>query len=872
MSVTTGVVKRVLPNGLTVLAQRNAAAPVIAVVTHVRAGYFDEPDEWVGIAHVLEHMYFKGTGRRGPGVIARETQLLGGYINAGTIYDKTVYYTVLPSRDGGIAKALDVQADALMHAALDADELRRELEVIVQEAKRKLDAPGDVTTETLFQLLFSVHRMRRWRIGTEKGLRRLIPEDVRRYYATRYTPERVIVAVVGDLAVEQVMQLAEEVYGNWARPSFPVEGSPGEPEERIPKIRVLRGDVKRPLVSLGWRTRGTLHPDTPALDVAGSILGSGRGSRLYRALRVPGIAATVRADHYTPTEVGVFEISLEAEADRVEEAVSRALALVNDLAERGPTPAELERARALTVTSWAQRMESMEGRATALCEGEALGSYEILDDLLERTLAVKSEDVQRVVREHLPADVASGVFYLAKSDGADPFATGWPPVLERAATSPPPVPTLPALGVVGPPSARAETLPGGITLYRLQHVDVLVRPKRASGLATLLLHFPGAPTGETEATAGISWLVARLALRGAAGMSGEELAQTAESLGGPIGAGVTSETLGWSMTVRADALHGAARLLSALAREPHLADADLVIERQLQASDARRARDDMFRHPLQRVLAQAFPGHVYGLPVFGEPETVMTFGSDGVRGWWQQAVGRRPVVVVVGDVEADGSLDAIAPLAAWMPVGASAPEVSAAPGWMPGRASEERDKKQSALAMAFRATPYASADRFPLKVMGGLLSGLAGRLFEELREKRSLAYTVAALPWLGQHAGAVLCYIATEPDREDEARESMLHELERLAGVPPSEDEVERARNYVAGVTEISRVTGRAMAAEMLDAWIYGVADQMAETPARLRAVSVNDVHRVAAQVFVSDARAEYVVRGTGKRDGSNPA
>jgi zinc protease len=871
MSVTTGVVKRVLPNGLTVLAQRSAAAPVVAVVTHVRAGYFDEPDEWVGIAHVMEHMYFKGTGRRGPGEIARETQLLGGYINAGTIYDKTVYYTVLPSLDGGLAKALDVQADALMHAALDADELRRELEVIIQEANRKLDAPGAVTTETLFQLLFNVHRMRRWRIGTEKELRRLTPEDVRSYHATRYAPERVIVAVVGDLAVEQVMQLAEGAYGNWARPSPPVEGSPGEPEERIPRVRVLRGDVKRSLVSLGWRTRGTLHPDTPALDVAGSILGSGRGSRLYRALRVPGVAATVRADHYTPTEVGVFEISLEADAERVEEAVSRSLALVNGLAERGPTPAELERARALTVTAWAQRMESMEGRATALCEGEALGNYEILDELLERTLAVESQDVQRVVREHLPTDVASGVFYLARSDGADPFAAGWPPVVGRAATSPPPIPPVPARRV-GPPSARVEKLPGGITLYRLQHVDVLIRPKRGSGLATLLLHFPGAPTGETEDTAGISWLVARLARRGAAGMSGEELAQAAESLGGPVGAGVTSETLGWGMTVRADALHGAARLLNALAREPHLADADLVIERQLQASDARRARDDMFRHPLQRVLAQAFPGHVYGLPVFGEPETVTAFGSDRVRGWWQQAVGRRPVVVVVGDVDADGSLAAIAPLAAWMPVGASPPEVSTAPGWMPGRASEERDKKQSALAMAFRATPYASADRFPLKVMGGLLSGLGGRLFEELREKRSLAYTVAALPWLGQQAGAVLCYLATAPDREDEARESMLRELERLAGEPPLEEEVERARNYVAGVTEISRVTGRAMAAEMLDAWIYGVVDQMAETPARLRAVSVNDVHRVATQVFVSDARAEYVVRGTGKRSGSNPA
>ena len=141
MRWTGSVAKEILPNGLTVLVQQDASVPVVAVVTHVKAGYFDEPDEWVGIAHVLEHMFFKGTTRRGPGELARETQQLGGYLNAGTIYDKTVYYAVVPSANNGLAQAVELQADALMHVALDPDELRRELEVIIQEARRKLDSP-----------------------------------------------------------------------------------------------------------------------------------------------------------------------------------------------------------------------------------------------------------------------------------------------------------------------------------------------------------------------------------------------------------------------------------------------------------------------------------------------------------------------------------------------------------------------------------------------------------------------------------------------------------------------------------------------------------------------------------------------------------
>src|SRR5690242_10629468 len=152
--LSANVTRVILPNGLTVLAKRDPSAPVVAVVTHVRAGYFDEPDEWIGIAHVLEHMFFNGTARRGVGDIARETQALGGYLNAGTIYDKTYYYTVLPSAGDGLAKALDIQADALMNSALDPGELTRELEVIIQEAKRKLDNPPAVTVETLYELLF----------------------------------------------------------------------------------------------------------------------------------------------------------------------------------------------------------------------------------------------------------------------------------------------------------------------------------------------------------------------------------------------------------------------------------------------------------------------------------------------------------------------------------------------------------------------------------------------------------------------------------------------------------------------------------------------------------------------------------------------
>src|SRR5512132_3214786 len=203
-AIEPATVRRVvLPNGMRVLIRRDDSAPVVAIVTYVSAGYFDETDDVVGIAHVLEHMFFKGTPTRGVGEIARQTKAVGGYLNAATIYDHTSYYTVLPS--SSFAAGLDVQFDAYANSLIDADELARELEVIIQEAKRKADNPGAVATETLFELLHDRHRIRRWRIGREPGLRALTREAMLRFYRNFYHPGNTVLVVVGDVDPDEAM-------------------------------------------------------------------------------------------------------------------------------------------------------------------------------------------------------------------------------------------------------------------------------------------------------------------------------------------------------------------------------------------------------------------------------------------------------------------------------------------------------------------------------------------------------------------------------------------------------------------------------------------------------------------------------------------
>ena len=313
--------------------RRDRSASAVAIVTYVKAGYFDETDDVVGIAHVLEHMYFKGTPSRGVGEIARETKASGGYLNAHTIYDHTSYYTVVPASRFG--DALAIQADAYARSVIDAGELAKEIEVIIQEVHRKEDSPGAMASESLYALMFDRHRIRRWRIGSAEQLRTFTRDGVRSFYQNFYRPRNTILSIVGDVDPDAVLRAAESQYGALAdvpavRMPGPA-GAAGARGPRAPRYREWGGDIAQTQVVLGWHTVPTLHPDSALLDLAAVILGTGRSSRLYRAVRERQLATSVSAYDYSPTELGVFVIHAECPADSAGAAARAIWAQVADL-------------------------------------------------------------------------------------------------------------------------------------------------------------------------------------------------------------------------------------------------------------------------------------------------------------------------------------------------------------------------------------------------------------------------------------------------------------------------------------------------------------------------------------------------------------
>ncbi|HEU4800747.1 MAG TPA: pitrilysin family protein [Gemmatimonadales bacterium] len=852
---TADVRRELLPNGLTLLVQRDPWSPAVAVVSWVKAGFFDEPDHLVGVSHVLEHMYFKGSAGLapgtglGPGALARETKAAGGYLNAHTSYDHTAYYVVLPPE--GLRRAVEIQSTALRGVLIDPGELERELQVIIEEAKRKLDSPGSVAHETLHEVLFDQHRIRRWRIGTEAQLRGYGRDHIAGYYESRYVPERTIVAIVGNVDPEEALALGREYYGGWPARAAAIDDGPTEPQRNGTRVRTLRGDVTQAELVVGWQAPAALHPDETPLALAAATLTAGRGAWLYQSLRERGVVSSIGASHQAPPEVGVFSIGAELAPARVTEALKGIADAVTRLAGRGPTPDDMTRVRALLRQRWARRMESVDGRAMALASAEALGGLDLLEQEYAALASTSADEVRAAADRWLVPDAVAAVAYLPEKASSELRAEQ----IQRAF----------APRRNGRPTQGSSSQP---LMVASDRADLLFWRKPGVPLVSLGIYVPRTAF-DPPAEAGLAALAARAMTRGAGELDAVGLAVAFERLGGVLSSSQSADWAGVSVTSEAGAIADAATLLATAASRPTFAEREVAAEKALVAEDQAQLTDDMFRYPFQLAYGEAFGDQTYGLPPLGTAESLAALGAADAQRWHQSVYGgARPVLAAVGDVDPDVARDALEAAAerlggsAARRLGGSADAHSVAMK-LGGSRVVARDRKQTALAMVFSGPDRRSEDRWAAEVWAAVAGGLGGRLFEALRDQRSLAYTVLASSVQRRHAGALVAYIATSPERETEAREQLLLELARFSREAVTEDEHSRAVNYLAGQALVSRQSTAAMLGELVDAYLLGGSlDEIEHPDARYRAVRREDVLRV-ADAFRDGLRVEGVVRGS---------
>lgn len=391
--------RHTLSNGLRVLTAPSEHVQSVACYVMLAAGSRYERADNRGIAHFAEHMFFKGTERRPTARdIALEVDQIGGEFNAFTSKEYTGYYIrcAAERRD----TALDVLVDMLRHSKFDPEELEREKGVIIEEMNMYVDTPRDYVSSVYEELLFGSNPLGWETLGTRETIRAASRETFLDYLDRWYTPQRMVVGVAGDVGDDLLPRL-EELLGDLSGDDA------GRPEpaavERTPepRVRLHTKDSDQANVALGLPSYPIAHPDRYALQLLGTVLGSGMSSRLFLEVRERrGLAYYVYALNNSFTDAGTLYAQAGVDLKRAEEAVEVIAQEFRKLASEPIPPDELEKARALAKGRFVLQTESpngliLFGLRREVLEGRAVEPAELLAALD----AVTVEDVQRVAQD-----------------------------------------------------------------------------------------------------------------------------------------------------------------------------------------------------------------------------------------------------------------------------------------------------------------------------------------------------------------------------------------------------------------------------------------------------------------------------------------
>jgi zinc protease len=823
--------KVVLQNGLTVILRENRAVPLTSITTMVKAGYFDEDDRISGISHVIEHMFFKGTARRPVGEVARETKSLGGYLNAYTYYERTCYYTVVPAENA--IKALEIQADALWNASFDSDELKREIEVVLQENNRKLDNPSAVASEKLYEVAFRQHRMRRWRIGTASGLRALTRDDLVAYFKRYYRPSNIVLAIVGPFDRDQMLADVVRLYGETLPgtdgpgidgKAVDRDASPREPAQTGLRFASQRGPIEQPRVALGFHTLGVLAPETRALEVLASILADGRSGRLNQYLRdEKSLLTSASVSTNAFTDIGLFEILVETATPL--EAQIGILAELESIKVSGLTNETVSRAKAQIAQEYLSNLETVDGIGNDLAENEAMGSWKRSTTYLADIQKVTAQQIVDVAKKYLNAENLSAFQYLPQPSpnsltSTDDYQSR---ILAKVVES--------------TPQRRETELPVNVRMPELGNTlavesvkpvekrsiyngpDVYIVEDRRLPLVSFGIFYPGGRLNETEENSGITELMLRSALRGTSQYSSAEIARRLENAGARIQVINDPDYYGYIVEGLSGRIGQALDVLVSILQQPKFDPQEVDREKALQLARIKNLRDDTYAYPVRLFMQTLFGNHAYSRAGVGSAVAVEKLKSDDVRKWFETNERKiLPTIIIAGDTN---GTSLVAPLADRLTnedltqrLLARFPAVPTLAGISNREAVESISRQQTALVYGFPGATLTTAERFSLLVFQNIVSGLGGRFFDAIREKEGLAYSVVTANSFFAKGGAVYTYAAFSPENEMAVRAALEREIERIRkdGVTP--EEVKKAIAYSIGSWEMGMQTHNSMVLE----------------------------------------------------------
>ncbi len=858
-----------LSNGIPVILQ-HYAGHVAATYWWVKVGSADELPGEEGFAHFLEHMLFKDAAAKEMGIpssgqMAEAIESCGGEINAFTSFDQTVYHVTCA--EGHWEKILTVFGDLAKPQSFLKEDFLREREVILEELRKNEDNPGRQLFETLFKTTFSKHPYGRPVIGYAKTLKSANVKQLEIFYRKHYISQNMGLVIVGPMdepkRKEGILKTLEKKWGQKIIPEKKLSSSARVTDNPLRKEVALvkkTFDVQSPTLALSFRVPDLKHPDLPILDLIVGVLSLGELSRLYQRLFYQNALVTdVSGGLYVPKDPGMLFFQMETESiSKIHAILDSVFDEFKRLTQEGPTPEELSR---VIVTAESEKLYSTQ---TADSMASRLGFLKfVLDDLnydqkyLESLRQVNVKKFQETARKYLVSNRMSLALLLPKEEKN--FALdGLREKIQKNLLSDTIQKEKPLQRAKARFFPEVIQSPLGISLIYQEKPLSHVVSVQAVALGGVRLELPDW---------GVSHLLSQTWAKGTHQKTAREISSIVEGSAAGLEGFSGRNTIGLSLTSLARDWEKLSSLFTEILAYPSFQNEEVSHSKRITEEEIKSLEDHSSQLCIKLFLETLYEEHPYGRWTTGSLESVSKIQGDKLKDFHQKWIRpERLVISVVGAVQKEKVLLWLEQLEQLLKDNkgqASSPSLPQeesdlkAPRWV----EKKLKREQTHILVGGLGCRVNSQDRYAVRLLQTLLGGQSGRLFLELREKRSLAYSVAPMSFEGMERGYVGTYIACAPEKRQEAIKGIRSVLEQLGKKGPKESEMKRAQEFYLGRRAMELQSDSSLSSHYCLQTLYGLPFiEEQELSRKIRSIGAKELQKVCQKYFLEPPQVTSVV------------
>lgn len=820
-----------LPNGQTVVVYPIKDNPIVTIDTWIKTGSINETDTNNGVAHFLEHLFFKGTKAHPTGDMDRILESKGAVVNAATSKDFTHYYITIPSEY--FETAMDLHSDMLLNPQIPRKELEKERKVVLEEIAKDGNTPSKKVYDNLNDLMYSKHPYKRKVIGTTDIIGTIRREEIIDYFNNYYAPSNMVTLVVGniepDKAVTKIQQSFNQGYKKPIKKVFKKE-APLTAQKR----KVDYTDTQSGYMMIGFRGVDITNSETFALDVLAEILGGGKSSRLYRDIKEQkGLAYSISASNGSYRDDGIFYITSNFTPTSQEKLEKAIFDEIVNIQKYGITDEELQRAKNIIIQDTYYSRESTSNISNELGYIMTLtNSSNLYDTYVDNIKKVTAQDVVAAAKKYLGVNKSAVSIILPETMKNS---------VENKDTK--------------IHTAEKISENNGTVKYKVDNGStLLINQNKNNDIIAMSIIAKG---GEfLEKIPGEGTLAASVMLKGTKKYSAQELAQILDENGIIIEPSCSEDFFSINVQTTTAQIEKTMEILDEIINNSTFDDYEIEKKRTEILNKIKQRRDVPMNIALENFKTIIFENSVYSHSNKILEKTLPTVQKNDIVNYYNKILDSKNVIVSI-----NGNVDSNKMIADFGRIlkNKNIPVVNynnyhVTKATAPKYVSQNiKDLQTAWLFLGWQTTGVQNKKDFvTLKVMNTILgSGMSSRLFRNLREQDGLAYQLGSTYSPKMLGGIFMTYIGTNPDTLDYSKKKILSEIERFKMEFVSDTELMDAKDRLKGSFVIAMETNSEKATNIGLFETYGFGyDFLNEYVKMIDEVTASDIISVANKYF----------------------